>query len=83
MARARSQPVPHQTNDSMLDDRESPVYGLNDSGKFKLNAAMVWVPMAIGVSVAAGMLTTRGLQRIFTKSSGFGTNTSSSAKTTV
>merc|ERR550525_542718 len=60
----------NQIEKAMDYDRERSLNGLPDSNKFKVNAAMIWVPIAIGVSVAAGVMTTRGLQRIFNRSSG-------------
>eukprot|EP01084_Bolivina_argentea_P025385 47187_1 len=48
------------------DDRDDQrkVYGLPDQNKMKFNQSMIWVPIAIGLSVAAGIITTRGMQRL-------------------
>merc|ERR1719203_58878 len=45
------------------DDRRT-VYGLPNQNKMQFNKSMIWVPIVIGVSVAAGVLTTRGIQRL-------------------
>lgn len=45
------------------DDRRT-VYGLPDQNKLKFNKSMIWVPLVIGLSVAAGVMTTRGIQRV-------------------
>eukprot|EP01083_Nonionella_stella_P305460 1065686_1 len=49
------------------DDRNEKMYGLQNGNKIQFNTSMVWVPLVIGASVACGVLTTRGLQRLFTR----------------
>ena len=51
------------------DEGNPEMYGLTNSNNIRFNAAMVLVPMAMGMSVAAGVLTSRGLQRMFAGSS--------------
>ena len=51
--------------DRAYDDRDPKIYGLENKDKLQFNQSMIWVPAVIGMSVAAGVLTTRGLQRIF------------------
>lgn len=55
-------PAP-QTN-AFTDDRDDgrTVYGLPDQDRIRFNKSMVWIPVVIGVSVAAGILTTKGIQ---------------------
>ena len=61
----------HKDNaeERIYDDREPKIYGLENKDRLQINSAMVWVPAVIGMSVAAGVFTTRGLQRLFQGSS--------------
>lgn len=59
------------------DDRDSDFYGSKNVQNTKFNQSMIWIPVAIGISIAAGVLTTRGIQRLMTK----GTQTVSSSTT--
>ena len=55
-----------EEKNEFIDDRDDrkTVYGLPDQNRMQFNKSMIWVPIVIGVSVAAGVLTTRGIQRI-------------------
>ena len=63
-----------------IDDRDdrSTVYGLPDQSRLKFNKSMIWVPLVIGLSVATGILTTRGIQRL---TKGVSQKTSSTSST--
>ena len=68
-----------------FDDRDCKVYGLHDPDRAHFNQSMIWVPAVIGLSVACGVLTTRGIQRLFNgttrsmKPNLAGTNTSTAS----
>ena len=55
-----------EPNTEFKDDRDDSktIYGLPDQSKLKLNKSMIWVPLVIGMSVAAGIITTKGIQRL-------------------
>ena len=67
-------------SDLPKDDREDKqtVYGLQQD-KVRFNKSMIWIPVVIGVSVAAGVLTTRAIQRI---ARGTGATAQTATKTT-
>eukprot|EP01084_Bolivina_argentea_P097407 175100_1 len=67
-------------NDTYSDDRDTKMYGLQNTDRIRFNTSMVWVPIVVGISVATGVLTTRGLQRLFSGTSkAIKTNTTSAA----
>ena len=55
-----------EPNNEFIDDRDDKktIYGLPDQNKLRFNSSIVWIPVAIGLCVAAGVLTTRGIQRL-------------------
>ena len=45
------------------DDDRHRIYGLPNTDR-KFDKSFLWIPAVIGISVAAGILTTKGIQRL-------------------